>query len=71
MAVLSINLAVLNLLPIPILDGGHILLLGIEGLRQRDLSQRVKERALQVGLMLLLLLFAVVMYNDVMRYFLR
>ena len=71
MAVISINLAVLNLLPIPILDGGHILLLGIEGLRQRDLSQRVKERATQVGLMLLLLLFAVVMYNDVMRYFLR
>jgi len=71
MAVISINLAVLNLLPIPILDGGHILLLGIEGLRQRDLSQRVKERATQVGLMLLLLLFAVVMYNDVMRYFFR
>jgi regulator of sigma E protease len=71
MAMISINLAVLNLLPIPILDGGHLVFLAIEGLRRRDLSQRVKERVTQVGFMLLLLLFAVVMYNDVMRYFFR
>lgn len=71
MAAISINLAVLNLLPIPILDGGHIMLLGVEGLRRRDLSQRFKERVTQVGFMLILLLFAVVMYNDVMRYIFR
>lgn len=71
MAIISINLAVLNLLPVPILDGGHLALLAVEGARRRDLSLAVKERAMQVGLVLLLLLFAVVMYNDIMRYFIR
>ena len=71
MAIISINLAVLNLLPVPILDGGHLAFLAIEGLWRRDLSLGFKERATQVGLMLLLLLFAVVMYNDIMRYFFR
>jgi regulator of sigma E protease len=71
MAIISINLAVLNLLPIPILDGGHIAMLAIEGLRRRDLSLHFKERVIQVGFMLLLLLFAVVMYNDISRYFFR
>lgn len=65
MAMISLNLGVLNLLPIPILDGGHILLLSIEGLRRRDLSLAFKERFIQVGLVFLLLLFAFVMYNDV------
>jgi len=71
MAIISINLAVLNLLPVPILDGGHLALLAVEGVWRRDLSLRFKERATQVGLVLLLLLFAVVMYNDIMRYFVR
>ena len=71
MAMISINLAVLNLLPVPILDGGHLALLAIEAVWRRDLSLPVKERAMQVGLVLLLLLFAVVMYNDIMRYFIR
>ncbi len=71
MAIISVNLGILNLLPIPILDGGHIAMLGIEGIRRRDLSLRVKERFLQLGFMLLMLLFVVVMYNDVMRYFFR
>lgn len=71
MAIISMNLAVLNLLPVPILDGGHLALLAVEGVRRRDLSLAVKERATQVGLVLLLLLFAVVMYNDIMRYFIR
>jgi regulator of sigma E protease len=53
------------LLPIPILDGGQILLLSIEGLMRRDLSMAVKERFVQVGFVFLLLLFAYVMYNDV------
>jgi len=67
MLLISVNLGILNLLPIPILDGGHILLLGIEGLLRRDLSMTFKERFVQVGLVFLLVLFAIVMYNDVVR----
>ena len=67
MAVLSVNLGILNLLPIPILDGGNILLLSMEGIRRRDFSVAFKERFIQVGLVFLLALFAYVMYNDVMR----
>jgi len=67
MAVLSLNLGILNLLPIPILDGGNILLLAMEGIRRRDFSMTFKERFVQVGLVFLLVLFAYVMYNDVMR----
>ncbi len=67
MAVISLNLAILNLLPIPILDGGHILLLAIEGGLRRDLSVTIKERFVQVGLVFLLVIFAIVMYNDVLR----
>jgi regulator of sigma E protease len=67
MAFISVNLGILNLLPIPILDGGQILMLSIEGLIRRDLSLAVKERFVQVGLVFLLLLFAYVMYNDVAR----
>lgn len=67
MAVISLNLAILNLLPIPILDGGHILMLAVEGILGRDLSIVVKERFVQVGLVFLLVIFAMVMYNDVVR----
>jgi len=67
MAALSLNLGILNLLPIPILDGGNILLLAMEGIRRRDFSMSFKERFVQVGLVFLLVLFAYVMYNDVMR----
>ena len=67
MAALSLNLGILNLLPIPILDGGNILLLTMEGIRRRDFSLRFKERFVQVGLVFLLALFAYVMYNDVVR----
>lgn len=66
-AVLSVNLAVLNLLPIPILDGGHVLFFGIEALRGRPVSVRNREVAQQVGLMILLVLMAYVIYNDVAR----
>lgn len=62
---ISLNLAVLNLLPIPILDGGHILLLCLEGIRRRDFSQVFRERFLQVGMVFILLLIAIVMYNDI------
>jgi len=64
---ISLNLAILNLLPIPILDGGHILLLLLEGIRRRDFSQVFRERFLQVGMVFLLLLFVIVMYNDIRK----
>jgi len=67
MATIGVNLAVLNLLPIPPLDGGHILLLFIEGTIRRDLSLRIKERFVTVSMVFLLLVFAIVMYNDVLR----
>ena len=67
MAMIGVNLAILNLLPIPPLDGGHILLLFIEGTIRRDLSLRVKERFVTVSMVFLLLVFAIVMYNDVLR----
>jgi regulator of sigma E protease len=67
MAVLSVNLGILNLFPIPILDGGNILLLSLEGIRRRDFSLTFKERFIQVGLVFLLVLFAYVMYNDIVR----
>ena len=67
LAVISVNLGILNLLPIPILDGGHILLLTIEGAMRRDISLAVKERIVQVGVVFLLVIFAIVMYNDVAR----
>jgi len=67
MVLISINLGILNLLPIPILDGGNILLLAIEGVMRRDLSMSFKERFVQVGLVFLLVIFAIVMYNDILR----
>jgi regulator of sigma E protease len=67
MVLISVNLGILNLLPIPILDGGNILLLAIEGVMRRDLSLSFKERFVQVGLVFLLVIFAVVMYNDILR----
>jgi regulator of sigma E protease len=67
MAMIGVNLAILNLLPIPPLDGGHILLLFVEGTIRRDLSIRVKERFVTVSMVFLLLVFAIVMYNDVLR----
>jgi regulator of sigma E protease len=67
MVLISVNLGILNLLPIPILDGGNILLLTMEGIRRRDFSLAFKERFVQVGFVFLLVLFAYVMYNDVVR----
>ncbi len=67
MAILSVNLGVLNLLPIPMLDGGHLTIYLIETIIGRPLSPKVKEYAQQVGLALLLILMVVVFYNDIMR----
>jgi len=71
MAYISLNLFVVNLLPIPILDGGHIIVLATEGVLRHDLSLKVKERFLQVGFVFILVIFALVMYNDVLRVFLH
>jgi regulator of sigma E protease len=68
-AAISLNLGILNLLPIPILDGGHVLLLAIEGLMRRDLSISFKERFVQVGLVFLLGIFGFVMYSDILKVF--
>lgn len=67
LAIISLNLALVNLLPIPILDGGQLLLLGMEGLARREFSLAFKERFVQVGLVFILLIFVIVMYNDIWR----
>jgi regulator of sigma E protease len=64
---ISLQLGIFNLLPIPVLDGGVILLLLIEGLIRRDLSVEVKERVVQAGIVFLLLLAVFVMYNDIVK----
>jgi len=67
MAMVSMNLAVVNLLPIPLLDGGGILMLLIEMLMQRDLSLRVKEAVVKVGLVFIMALVVFVIYNDISK----
>jgi regulator of sigma E protease len=67
MAMISLNLGLLNLMPIPVLDGGHIFILFLEGLARRDFSMRVKEKMLLAGFVLLLALMVTVIYNDLMR----
>jgi regulator of sigma E protease len=71
MAMISLQLGVMNLLPIPVLDGGHIMILLIEGAARRDLSINVKERIQQLGFAVLAALMIVVMYNDVVQNVLR
>jgi len=66
-AMISLNLGVFNLLPIPILDGGIIMLLIIESIMRRDISIRIKERIYQTAFVFLILFFAVVIYNDLMK----
>ena len=67
MAAISLQLGIFNLLPIPVLDGGHLFLLGVEGIVRKDFSLRVKERILQVGFVMILALLAVVLYNDLAK----
>ena len=67
LAMLSLNLGLLNLMPIPVLDGGHILILLLEGIARRDFSMRVKERMLLAGFVLIVLLMVTVIYNDLTR----
>jgi regulator of sigma E protease len=67
MASISLNLGLLNLLPIPVLDGGHILIMAVEGIARRDFSMAVKEKMLLAGFVLLMLLMVTVIYNDLTR----
>ena len=67
MAMLSINLGILNLMPVPVLDGGHILILMLEGIARRDFSMRVKEKMLVAGFVVLMMLIVTVIYHDLTR----
>ena len=69
MGFLSLQLGILNLFPIPILDGGHLLFLFYETVVRKPLSEKKREVAQQVGMLLLILLMGYVMYNDIMRFF--
>lgn len=69
MAFISINLAILNLLPIPILDGGHLAFFAFEAVAGRPLSLKKREIAQQVGLFILFIIMALAFRNDIMRFF--
>jgi len=67
MVTLSLNLGLLNLMPIPMLDGGHIMIMALEGLARRDFSVKVKEKFLLAGFVVLMMLMVTVFYNDLSR----
>jgi regulator of sigma E protease len=67
MAFININLGILNLLPIPILDGGHILFLGIEAIRRKPTNEKIIAIAQRVGLAIILTLMVFALYNDIIR----
>lgn len=71
MGLLSVNLGILNLLPVPVLDGGHLMFLGVEAIRHKPLSERVQIIAQQIGMALLGSLMLFVFYNDLVRIFTR
>jgi regulator of sigma E protease len=68
MALISVNLAIINLLPIPILDGGHLLFFFIESIKRKPVSLKVREVAQQVGLFIIILLIIFVFYNDITKW---
>ena len=67
MAMISLNLGLLNLMPVPVLDGGHILIMALEGIARRDFSMQVKEKMLLAGFVVLMMLMVTVIYNDLTR----
>jgi len=67
MAMISLNLGILNLMPVPILDGGHIVIMALEGIARRDFSVQVKEKMLLAGFVVLMMLMVTVIYNDLTR----
>ena len=66
-AIISLQLGIINLFPIPVLDGGHILVLGLEGLFRRDFSLKIKQIVMQIGFVILIFLIVFVILNDVAR----
>jgi len=70
-AILSINLGIINLFPIPVLDGGHLLFFIIEGIMGHPLSLKTREIASQVGLFIIISLMVFAFYNDIMRLFIK
>ena len=69
MAFISINLGFINILPIPGLDGGHVVIALVEGIIRREIPLKIKMGIQQTGLLLLLLLFITIMVNDIQRLF--
>jgi len=69
MAIISVNLAFINILPIPAFDGGHLIVIITESLMRRPLSIKAKLRIQQVGLVIILMLMVIVIFNDVSRLF--
>ena len=69
MAAVSLNLAIFNLLPVPILDGGVMLMLFVEMLMRRDLDMKVKETVVKVGFVFLMFVVVFVIYNDISKIF--
>ena len=69
MGLISVNLGILNLLPIPIFDGGHLMFFSYEALRRRPVSQKAMEICQQIGLVILVTLMVFVFYNDIVRLF--
>jgi regulator of sigma E protease len=67
MSIISLNLGILNLMPVPILDGGHILIMALEGIARRDFSMQAKEKMLLAGFVVLMMLMVTVIYNDLTR----
>jgi regulator of sigma E protease len=71
MALISLNLGLLNLLPIPVLDGGQILFLGVEAVSRRKVDRRIKERVMLVGLAMIVMLMLFATWNDIARLFVQ
>jgi regulator of sigma E protease len=64
---ISLQLGIINLFPIPMFDGGHIMVLGLEGLFRRDFSVKVKQIIMQIGFILVIMLFVFIILNDVVK----
>jgi regulator of sigma E protease len=67
MAMMSVSLGVLNLMPIPVLDGGHLVYYFVEGVRGRPVSERIQEFGLRIGMALLGMMMLIALFNDVSR----
>ncbi len=66
-ALLSINLGIINLLPVPVLDGGHLMFFAIEAVTGKEVSEKIREKANQFGIVVLVLLMIFVFYNDIVQ----